>query len=285
DAIVAGAHKGVIFDRPRGFFRMDSRSLEMLSVFGSGWVTSPGGWVTSPGGWETSPTAATGQGGESEEGSEEDEPIVEEPLLSIAFDPALYAGTGYRPTLLLPNFSWGLATLAMAVAVDEAWFLEVVPRAAERRIVSHGRGFGDSPFLFDDASFPRIFEFLDESSLRIPLVVETFSSSWSTRPTIVVDLFSDGVDDSQASAYQELIAAWYATVAGQSTAPLHESYPFDQSTFDHITLVTIDYLIFSSLGLSAPVAAYPGILTVAGMPAAPLPPESDGDGTGVVVSH
>jgi serine protease len=299
DAVSKGRGRHATFDRPLGFLRIDSLSLEMLSVFGQGVSTSPTGVSTSPTGsaggepWgqgvSTSPTV----------------PLPTDPAqtpISIAFDPALFAGTNYRETLLLPNFSWGMATSPMAVAVDASWFLATFPGAADRRVLSYGKGIGSSALYFDGTSFPIVVVVPNPTAPRLPLIVLTFTSGVSTSPTgsgvstsptgvstsptIIVDVTYGGLDVMLAQDLQLLYDRWHASAAGVSTSPTIDDPEtpdsIDQVTFDEVATSATSYFVFSADDVSSPMASYGDALAVAAMPMAPVPPESDGEGDGVV---
>jgi|GEM_PF-2394124 len=151
------------FDRPSGFMRVDSLSLEMLANFGIGTSplvdpdddspeqadddtdgfgigTSPGdgtegtGIGTSPGeGAEPLPVASLGIG---------TSPIVME------FAAELQSATAV-PSVQLANFGWGLATVPMTVVVERDWLLEQFPDTASSAVTAMGTGLGDSPLRFD----------------------------------------------------------------------------------------------------------------------------------------
>ncbi|HET6612002.1 MAG TPA: S8 family serine peptidase [Kofleriaceae bacterium] len=130
------------FDRPAGFLRIDSCSLELVSEFVS---------------------EITGQGIGTSPGAP----------LSLR-----YADTdrGEIPSVTLLNYSWGLATVPMAVAVDAAWFADTYPEAQSDQIVSFGAGIGDSPLLLlADESFPQPRE-AASSDTCIDLLVTTYST-------------------------------------------------------------------------------------------------------------
>jgi serine protease len=284
DAVAAFEH-GLAFDRPQGFIRIDAVSLAMLAAFGDGIGTSPTGIGTSPtlddgAGVGTSPTLATGG--------------TYTPM-TIGYDPRLFAGTHYRRTLLLPNFSWALATEPMAVAVDEAWFLDTFPDAAGRRVVSHGRGLAGSPFRFDASSFPSPVTV--PAGGRLPLVVLTYTSGIGTSPTgigtsptgigtsptgigtsptgIVVE--GAGVDAASARAMTATLSGWYLHAAGLGAAPTWDPAKMSRATFDQLGDLFHRYIGFATLDVAQPVTSYGSALDAAGMSVAPA---GDGRGAG-----
>ncbi|MBI4508957.1 MAG: S8 family serine peptidase [Deltaproteobacteria bacterium] len=317
DAVTRGTGNSAAFDRPRGFTRIDSLSLELLAMFGGGIGTSPSGIGTSPSGIGTSPsgigTSPSGIGtspsgiGTSPSGIGTS-PSLEGPLsccyadsslppITIAFDPALFAGSGYRPTLLLANFSWGMATSPMAVAVDESWFLSQFPRAAERRVVSRGRGYGGSALQFDASSFPEALSLLDQASLRIPLIVYTFTTGIGTSPSGIgtspsgigtspslprVDLTYSGLSVELASEYERLLDAWLLSASGIGTSPSYDPglYAFDLMTWYHLWYVAWSYYLFGASDFAMPAAAYGEALSAAAMPTWPVVSDTGGLGAG-----
>jgi len=258
EAVIVGHGNHIHFDRPRGFVRIDSTALEQLAVFGAG--------------IDTSPTAVP---------------------LSIAFDPSLFAGTGYRNTLLLPNLSWGLSTVPMAVAVDERWFLDTFPEAADRRVVSYGAGIDTSPTIFRSNSFPTPVTLPENSGLHIPLIVLTFTSGVGTDPfaagidtsptwSVLVDRFYSGLTPNQARDFKALIDAWYAAAAGIDTSPTFTpAWRLTVAEFDHLSAMTNEYLGFANLPIASPASYYDDALGAASMPVAPVSPDNDGEGFGV----
>jgi hypothetical protein len=282
DAVAAIDH-GVTFDRPQGFIRIDAVSLAMLAEFGDGIGTSPTGVGTSPTvgddpGIGTSPTMTL---------------TTPYAPMTIGYDPGLFAGTGYRRTLLLPNFSWALATEPMAVAVDEAWYLGAFPGADARRVVSRGRGVAGSPFRFDAGSFPSAVDTPDGD--RLPLVVLTYTSGIGTSPTgigtsptgigtsptgigtsptgIVVDPV--GMSATAAGAMTDTLSAWYLYAAGVGPAPVWNPARMRRRTFDQLDELFHGYVGFATLDVAQPVTSYATALEAAGMSVA-----SGGDGGG-----
>jgi hypothetical protein len=285
------------FDRPRGFVRIDSLSLEMLATFGQGISSSPSGISSSP----SSPSGAGGVPEGSGPSSSPSIPLPTDPgmtPISVAYDPALFAGTGYRPTLLLPNFSWGLATAPMAVAVDESWFLATFPKAAERRVLSYGRGWGGSGFLFDTTSFQTAPAVRSTAPTRIPMILLTFSSGISSSPSSVssspssvssspsslwTDVVYSGIDGALAAEYQQLLNDWYAAAAGISSSPSLTGglWTMDAGTFEHLSFVVETYLGWATLESAAPAGSYGDALSAAYMPLAPVSETADGEGLGI----
>jgi hypothetical protein len=276
DAVTAGRGHGsqVIFDRPQGFVRIDSDSLALLSSFGRTLSAVPSGAGAAS---ETSPSGAGGPSGAGPETTPSFE-LPSDPSLTpitIAFDPSLFGGD-YRRTLLLPNFSWSLATTPMAVAADEEWFLAAFPGAAARRVVSRGRGVGSSAHLFDASSFPVSVDYVP-SPTRVPLIVVTFTSGVVTMPaagsapsSLLVDVVYGGLDASHASACESVLAAFYAADAA-GTTPTYESSGagLSEAQWAHLGMVARSYLAFAPLVIAAPVAVYGEALNVAGVSIAP----------------
>jgi hypothetical protein len=207
--------------------------------------------------------------------------------LSVGFDPALFAGTGYRRTLLLPNFSWALAIAPMAVGVDEEWFLATFPGAATRRVVSYGRGQAGSPFRFDARSFPAAVAVPDGD--RFALVVLTYTSGIGTSPTgigtsptgigtsptgIVVDPLAAGMDRATANAMTQTLSGWYLADAGLGAPPV-PGPGVGPGTFEQLHRLYVGYTGFASRDSAQSVTAYGTALTAAGLSLA-----SSGQGRG-----
>jgi serine protease len=256
------------FDRPRGFFRIDARSLDMLSRFGvlvDGVGTSPSGGD----GVGTSPSGGAGVGtSPSAVGTSPSEP------LTLAFDASLFAGTGYRSTLLMPNFSWGMATVPMAVAVDEAWYVGQFPAASGRRVVSRGRGWGASPLKFDPQSFPLPISAGTGDTVALvvltytsgvgtsPSGVGTSPSGVGTSPSIEVDRIYGATSNRDADAYDAMLGSWYQ--AGQVTAPASSL-----GAAGTLAQAVQAYFRFAPRPIAAPVGAYGPTLQAAGRGVAP----------------
>ncbi len=304
DAVAQGSGATASFDRPRGFLRIESRSLERLSTFSQGIASGQAQGGASGGtGIGTSPSAPTVPG----LGISIDPQNVP---VTIAFDGSLFAGDGYRSTLLLPNFSWGLATAPMGVAVDEAWFVTTFTAASSRRLVSRGTGVSDSPLTFDDASFSVPPPATTVPS--VPLIVLTFSSGtgigtspsiWDptgtgigtspsgptgtgigTSPSrVIVDRIYSGIDVAVATDIDRVLTGVLSAGTGIGTSPSFvEDGPWTipAATFDGISTLASSYGAFSGNAIAAPAASYGATLGAAVMPMAPVAPESDGPGVG-----
>jgi serine protease len=319
-------------DRPLGFVRIDSLSLARLSAFGKqlnvdvgdGIGTSPSGEPgdgigTSPSGDPgASPSDAVGitSAGVADGtgiGTSPSGPVYELPTdpartpLTVAFDPTLFAGTGYRPTLLLPSFSWGLATVPMAVAVDEAWFMATFPGAAARRVVSLGRGVGASPLRFDEASFPAPIDIGPPPEFEpLPLIVVTFSSGLGTSPSlpasgttdptgsglgtspsrpVIIDLTYGGgiLAPNLVVPAEALFGAWVAFGAGLGTSPSLSDSRFaalGAGRFGDLSQAASRFAGFGAMPEAAPVAAYGLTLGAAALPMAPVSSGGGGSGGG-----
>jgi hypothetical protein len=298
DAVARGQGAFVAFDRPRGFLRIESVSLERLSAFGQAIeeIIVAGGGDSNGAGIGTSPSnpALPGTG------------IVFDPLrtpVTIGFDPAVFPAGGYRRTLLLPNFSWGLATTPMSVAVDESWFLSSFSDAASRRVMSHGSGLGGSPIVFDDASFGSTPPPAPADVPSVPLIVLTYASATGigtspsepegpvgtgigTSPSIgvgrvIVDRVYSGLDVTVANDVDRLVAGVFAAGSGIGTSPSYSEdgpWSFPSTTFGGLSNLATRYGAFSTSVVAAPAAAYGSALGAAAMPLAPVAPECAGPG-------
>ncbi len=282
----SGAYQG--FDRPRGFLRIESQSLVRLTRFAESLQ------VLDSGGNEATGFASGGVGGTGLGTSPSYELPTDprETPVSIAFEAPLFAGTAYRPTLVLPSFSWGLATSPMAVAVDEAWFLATFPGAAARRVVSRGTGVGGSPLRFDDASFPVGTPGGPVSDTpSFPLIVVTFASgtglgtspSSTVRGSLFVDRAYSGLDTVYVADVDRLLALEVAAGTGLGTSPSYAGsgpWPFSEVAFGGVGGLVRGYARFADTPAASPAAAYGSALGAAAMPMAPVAPDADGDGLG-----
>jgi serine protease len=300
DAVARGEGTFVAFDRPRGFLRIESVSLERLSAFGQAIeeiiAASTGGDGSSAGsGIGTSPSNPTlpGTG------------IVLDPMrtpVTIGFDPVVFPATGYRRTLLLPNFSWGLATTPMSVAVDESWYLSSFSDGASRRVVSRGSGLGASPMRFDDASFGSSPPPAPADLVSAPLIVLTYASGTGigtspsqpdttgtgigTSPSVsigrvILDPVFNSLAVGVAGDINRVLSGTLAAGSGIGTSPSYDgdgSWTISQSAFNGLTQLANRYGAFSTTTLAAPSAAYGSTLGAAAMPLAPVAPESIGPG-------
>ncbi len=306
DAVARGQGAYVAFDRPRGFLRIESQSLERLSSFAAAIqeqeIITAGDGSSAGSGIGTSPSNPNlpGTG------------IVIDPLrtpVTVGFDPVLFPGTRYRGTVLLPNFSWGLATAPMAVAVDEAWFVSTFPNAAQRRVVSHGTGVGASAILFDDTSFAVATPPPAPTDVpSVPLIVLTFASGTGigTSPSVpdgpgtsgtgigtspsngrgrvIVDRAWSGIDSTVANDIDRVVSGVLSEGSGIGTSPSYSGdgpWSFPQPTFGGLRNLAERYGRFAATPLAAPSASYGSALGAASMPMAPVAPESDGPGVGV----
>jgi serine protease len=301
DAVARGQGAFVAFDRPRGFLRIESVSLERLSAFGQ--VIEE---IITAGGGGDGTSAGSGIGTSPSNPSLPGTGIVFDPLrtpVTIGFDPVVFPASGYRRTLLLPNFSWGLATTPMSVAVDEAWFLSSFSDAAARRVVSRGSGLGGSPMLFDDASFGSAPPPAPVDVPSVPLIVLTYASATGigtspsyndtsggtgigTSPSIgvgrvIVDRTFSGLDVTVANDIDRLVAGVFAAGSGIGTSPSFSEdgpWSFPPTAFSGLANLATRYGAFSTSVVAAPVASYGSALGAAAMPLAPVAPESIGPG-------
>jgi hypothetical protein len=159
----------------------------------------------------------------------------------------------------------------MAVAVDETWFLSQFPDAAKLRVVSRGRGWGDSPLRFDQASFPVAVE--AGAGATVPLIVLTYTSGVGTSPSgvgtspsgvgtspsIWIDRTYGGVSRREADAYEDMLSEWYESgEVGQSLAGSQwESAGVLQDAVE-------SYFDFAPLEIAEPVHSYGATLEAAG---------------------
>jgi len=263
DAVVAGGEEknGGGFDRPRGLLRIDSCSLEALSVFASasGIGTSPGQDVIN---------------------------LFDAPI-TVAYRP-LITSEDEVPNLQLLNFSWGLATVPMSVTVEETWFVDTFPNAQELSVLSYGSGIGTSPIQLDlIGSFPEpvVVPETDPSSC-VDLLVRTFASDATAVDGGLSPLLPDpsgncDVSSSCTAHAEALEAMWtaWATGGGASLSWTADT-GVDESAYNHLARMVGSYFEFGTAVRSAPVAAYGRVLDAAGLGLTPVASDA-ADGTGV----
>jgi len=254
---VEAVANGRDFDRPGGFVRIDSCSLEMLTAFAvaQGVGTSPG------------PN-----------------------LLTLN-----YALVPNRPatqidTLTLLNFTSDLATMPTTVAVDASWFYATYPEAPQTSVASTGTGVGTSPIrVLSAASFdPSVtLPWTEAPAPCSDLLVHTFVSANATDmtfPPLTADPAgscdsSNDCNDIDGVLYQ-LWMAWGAGV-GTSPPPTWGQWTgISQQAFLQLEAMTKSYADFASEGAGSPVEGYGTVLSAAGIAVTPIT-TIDSGGTGV----
>jgi subtilisin family serine protease len=237
EAIVTETSPRQVVERPGGFLRIDSCSLELLTQFaeGSGVSSSPG-----------SPISLA-------------MPTVSDDEIS---------------SVLLVNFAWTGATAAMAVVADQTWFEETYPTAPELRIVSFGGGLLGNPLEFDAlASFPTALE--PSGGDCVDLVVQTFGSGVSSSPGAVPVLPDpDGSCTLSADCviYKTIFDTLWSSLApdvGGVTPAWTSDTGIDQATYEHLAGMMSGYVDFGENPLSSPVIEYADTLEAAGIGASP----------------
>ena len=189
----------------------------------------------------------------------------------MAYQPGVWTDSDYRPTLLLPSFSWGMATAPMAVAVDETWFLAQFPEAAARRVVSHTTGLG-TDLLLDHTSFPSIIAIDAPDADRIPLLLYSFTGP----PHLsVLPSSSTGIGTSPLRPYLRvspsyrnfttwspslnlLLTRTHEATLGWGQSPTYDPdiHPFDESVFTALTTTAATHTTWATTTSSSPAASY-----------------------------
>ena len=238
------------FDRPRGFVRIDSCSLDRLASF-----ATASGIGTSP----------------------------------IGLDYSLPGGGNDLSSLRLLNYSWDLATVPMTVAVDSEWLMSVDPNADLMRVVSFGSGIGTSPIDIGPLSFHESWlatmPFLaEESDECVDLLVRTFAGGELEAPfnPVIPDPNGDCQDDDSCEELVLLLGEmWDAWGTGIGTSPVWEpGLGITQPAFDHLAATMQDYVSFGASTDASPVGDYGAVLDAAGIGLTPASDEPAG-GTGI----
>jgi len=254
DAVVSRRGFRTVVDRPGGFVRIDSCSLDLISDFGE--VLAGSGVGSSPGA-----------------------PI------SLA-TPAL--APDELDSVLLMNFSWAGATPAMAVVADAGWFEASYPDFAETRVVSLGSGLVGSPLAFDAAgSFPVVLDG-DAGAECVDLVVQTFTGSGVGSSPGVVPVLPDPdgscAQNTRCAVYRAVIEAlWWAELTGEEPVLIGNASQATPEEVEHLRAVVAGYASFGADPLAAPVGEYGETLDAAGLGLTPFgggtPPDELGAGS------
>lgn len=256
DAVATGPGPVAAIDRPGGFVRIDSCSLDLLAGFADQ-LASSSGIGTSPSG----------------------------PIALIVPPSA----PGEVETAELVNFSWAGATPAMAVVADRAWLGEAYPEAT--LVTSLGSGVAGDPLHFDgQSSFPFPVESEGDGQC-VDLVVRTFTSSGiGTSPSnATLPLLPDPEGSCQTSGScdltRELLSDLWGAIGpdGIGTSPSWSpDTGVSRALFEDLLLVTGAYAEFGPQPLSSPVGNYADALEAAGIGTSPSGPEPDPDAVGPV---
>jgi serine protease len=274
-----------MIDRPRGFIRIDSVSLELLAEFANGIAPAPA--LPGPSGT----AAASGAGGDPGGSGVGTSPgdslpgMFEEVPITIRYDiDGLHHAV---PSLMLPNFSWSMATVPMAVVVEEDWFLEQFPDAEQRVVTSFGSGVGTSPLWFiGSMSFPTVIDLgygSDPAPIDLVLATFTTGSGVGTSPGFRA-IFSDALAIDATvieSALDVHWTYWWDQLAGSGvgTSPGLVA-GISPAVFTQLGNTVEAYVEFGLGELSSPVGAYGAVLEAAGLDLAPVDPVIDGTGVG-----
>jgi serine protease len=245
------------FDRPLGFLRTDSCSLEMLSQF-----ANSQGVGTSPG-----PN-----------------------LLTLNYRLVPNTPSDQLDTFTLLNFTWDLATVPTTVAVDAEWFLQTYPDAADLTVGSHGTGVGTSPIQITSAQSFAPGVTLPWGQPPAPctdLLVRTFASG-TGEGMAFLPLVSDpdgSCDDANNCGDVDDVLAemWMAWGAGVGTSPgpvYSPSMGITAQSFAELESMVKSYADFQEAGAGSPVDSYGAVLGAAGLSVVPMTPIDD-EGTGI----
>ncbi len=251
EAVVIKRRGTSTVDRPRGFYRIDSCSLSSLVEF-----ASAAGIGTSPG------PVPPGR-------------ILDNPITVVM----PRAAPRQIDTLGLLNFSWGLATAPMAVAVDAAWFMREFPGAEPLQVVVGGDGVGTSPIVIDpDTAF--ITPMPASGGACIDLQVRTLGGAGIGTSPVIPDP-KGGTCNGTCQRYRSVLRElWTAYYGGVGAAPASDgSVP--QVLFDHLSSTMQGYVGFGRMGDAAPVRAYGDTLDAAGIGVVPAFPAGGASGYGV----
>lgn len=280
---VGGIGPGTAFDRPRGTVHIDSCSLELLAAYasGEGISASPDaegqGVSTSPG--PVGQGVSTSSGPEGQGISTSPGPIALRPPLTSSDQISTY-------TLL--NFSWGLSTVPMVVAVDADWFDATFDEDDWTRVGTGGSGISTSPVVIDpDTAFPQPVT-LEAYAGGAPdecvaLVVRTHLGGPDGDAPIIPDPDAECAAAASCPAWTDLFDEMWGYYAGQgiSTSPSPEpDIGLTLEAFEHLALMMQVYVGFSFVDESSPIGSYGAVLDAAGVGLAPLPSQS-GVGAGV----
>ncbi|HUS66429.1 MAG TPA: S8 family serine peptidase [Kofleriaceae bacterium] len=238
EAVVVDTSPRTVVERPGGFLRIDSCSLDLLAQFaeGSGLSSSPG-----------SPISLT--------------------MPSLNADDV--------SSVLLVNFAWTGATAAMAVVADQTWFEATYPTAPDVRVVSLGGNLLGDPIRFDAlASFPEPIEPRDTGEC-VDLVVQTFGSGLSSSPgavPVLPDPDGSCTLSADCAIYRTVFEALWSQLApdvGGVTPAWTEATGMDQATYDTMAAMMSGYVEFGQEPISSPVIEYADTLEAAGIGASP----------------
>ncbi len=262
DAVVAAfqvdaVEVGGSVDRPQGFVRIDSCSLETLS-----------GFVTGSG-ISTSPSRIP---------------------FTMSYDPTILPADAV-PTYTLLNYTWNGALEPIAVAVDAPWLETEFSSVPQSNVTTMGLGITTSPLTIDpDTSFdPSVLaawqppETGDEC---VALIVHTFAATRPMESPVLVDPQGDckrghHCDDIDGALQQ----MWLAHAMGISTSPVWEpGTGLDQALFTHLDDLVQLYVQFSRTDASYAVGAFGGVLQAAGIGLTPVSPVPT-SGTGMALAN
>lgn len=239
-------------DRPGGFVRIDSCSLDLLTDFAeaSGFGSSPGA------------------------------PI------NLALPPL---SPDEVATVALVNFSWSGATPAMAVVADRDWFDSTYPDAAERRVTGLAGGRTDTTLRFDASdSFPLPLDDVGEDCVDV--VVGTFGAGFGSSPGRV-PVFPDPDGScrfsSSCDAYRLLFDRLWLEMAppdGGVQPAWDPDSGMSEESWTQVAGMMAGYIELATHAIGSPVGEYSEALEAAGIGATPYdgsPPDDLGAGSAV----
>ncbi|RMH40608.1 MAG: hypothetical protein D6689_13185, partial [Deltaproteobacteria bacterium] len=249
---------------------------------------SPDG--TSGDGVATSPDGTSGDGvATSPDGT------LPRRTLDVAFalrvPPAAGAPGTPVPTVTLPNLSWGLATVPMAVVADEDWFVAQFAGAPPPVLTSFGSGVATSPIRFDPAaSFPTPVTptFANAQPIALILYTHVSGSGVATSPgprtlraepyyPLGVPVSPDAVDVALDALWQR---AW-EELSGSGVATSPVVLPgVDGATVDQLAHAVTAYVAVGGEAELAPAGEYGPMLDASGIPL--VPTAGDAAGVGAV---
>lgn len=242
DAVATRAGGGHV-ERPHGFVRIDSCSLELLSdlsaAVADGQTTSRG-IATTPG--------------------------------PVAIAPP--ADGGDIAAALLLNYAWSSATLPLAIAVDPAWLAQTFEGAVT--VAASGAGVASRPIAIDPASLPLELS-VSDAPMCLDLVVRTGLElqGIATTPAplpVIPDPDGNCREDRRCDDYLATLGALWRGEATGSAVPA--------GMRAHLSAVLDAYAAASELPSSAPAADYGELLRAAGLGLTPFSGDEPAAGAG-----
>ena len=241
EAVVSGRRWWKEVDRPGGFVRIDSCSLDLLARFADE--------VAEGSGLSSSPGSPISLGFQQRDADEVD-------------------------SVLLLNFSWSGATPAMAVVADAGWFGEAFPTAPDLRVTSLSGGGVSHRLAFDaDVSFPFEVAASDPGEC-VDVVVSTFGSGLSSSPgvtPIIPDPDGSCVQTTSCATYKAVFdTLWREAIHPGEVIPAYDtSMGLSEGAYAHVAAMLTGYAGFAAMPYGSPVEEYGDTLDAAGIGVAP----------------